>query len=175
MNNNKSPKKKEAIPNEARLRMQVIFNSQVQDNVAEPFPTIAQRRELTNQYNITYPQICNWFKDQRNYHKRKKPVQQHSAPMQSSWPFPPGFTGTILKTLPKSSKSDYVFQVSDTMFIDAEMEGNTMRFINHSHRPNAAYISVTTEGHDTAYVRAIKEIKASLTRRTIAIQISYSF
>ena len=65
MNNNNPPKK--AIPTEARLRMQTIFNSQVQENVAEPFPTPSERKELINQYNITYPQINKWFKDQRNY------------------------------------------------------------------------------------------------------------
>jgi hypothetical protein len=100
--------------------------------------------------------VPDQYKGRGQQMKGLKVIEGETIP---AWGVIGEYTGTMLKTLPKRSKSEYVFQVSETMFIDAEMEGNSMRFINHSCRPNAAYISVTTEGHDTAYVRAIKEIK----------------
>jgi hypothetical protein len=70
------------------------------------------------------------------------------------------YTGAIVNKKNWNENSLYIFEVPKSICIDAEKEGNATRFINHAcTHPNACFICVRTEGHDTVYVRAIKEIK----------------
>jgi hypothetical protein len=69
------------------------------------------------------------------------------------------YTGTIIKGKKPKSKL-YVIQVGEKEWIDAENEGNSLRFINHRcQNPNAVYISVTKEGEGSIFVKAIRKIK----------------
>jgi hypothetical protein len=70
------------------------------------------------------------------------------------------YTSAIVDKKDLNEDSLYIFEVPKSICIDAEKEGNAMRFINHACKnPNACFICVCTEGQDTVYVRAIKKSK----------------
>jgi hypothetical protein len=69
------------------------------------------------------------------------------------------YTGTLSKGKKPKSKL-YLIQVGEKEWIDAENEGNTLRFINHRcQNPNAVFISVIREGKESIFVKAIRTIK----------------
>lgn len=70
------------------------------------------------------------------------------------------YTGAVLDKPGLNNDSLYILEVTKSMFIDAQNEGNTTRFINHAcENPNACFVGVRTEGVDTVYVRAIRKIE----------------
>jgi hypothetical protein len=71
--------------------------------------------------------VCDQYKGRGQMMKGLKVRDGESIP---AWGVIAEYTGTILKKVPKTNKSHYIFQASKTMFIDAEKERNSMRFIN---------------------------------------------
>lgn len=69
------------------------------------------------------------------------------------------YTGTVTKRR-KNKDSQYIVEIDNFTFIDAENEGNCTRFINHRCQDfNAVLIPVRIGSQDTVFVRSIKPIQ----------------
>jgi SET domain-containing protein len=71
-----------------------------------------------------------------------------------------GVIGEYTGTRSKGRKPKSKLYLIEKEWIDAENEGNTLRFINHRcQNPNAVFISVFREGKESIFVKVIRKIK----------------
>jgi hypothetical protein len=70
------------------------------------------------------------------------------------------YTGKVVRRGRQNQDSEYVAEIDDSTYIDAEREGNCTRFINHRCKDfNAVLIPVRAYSTDTVFVRSVKAIK----------------